>query len=154
MLDPGGQGTMARYVGQQVGGADHSDGRLTARPGKPGGAPLAAGARPLGRGTGRDGFLYLPKGYLPERPAPLALMLQGAGGNARHGLGPLQDLADSAGLILLAPDSRKQTWDVIMGGYGPDVAFIDRALEQAFSLCAVDPARLAVGGFSDGASYA
>ena len=31
---------------------------------------------------------------------------------------------------------------------------IDQALEEAFSHCAVDPERLAVGGFSDGASYA
>src|SRR5215208_6428757 len=37
---------------------------------------------------------------------------------------------------------------------GPDIAAIDRALEHAFSRCAVDPARVAVGGYSDGASYA
>jgi phospholipase/carboxylesterase len=43
---------------------------------------------------------------------------------------------------------------VILGGYGPDVAFVDRALAAAFARCAVDPARLAVAGFSDGASYA
>ena len=43
---------------------------------------------------------------------------------------------------------------MILGGYGPDVGFVDRALAAAFARCAVDPARLAVGGFSDGASYA
>jgi predicted esterase len=63
-------------------------------------------------------------------------------------------LADEAGLVLLAPESRGTTWDVLRGGYGPDVAFIDRALEQTFGRYAVDPRRLAVGGFSDGASYA
>ncbi|HYG79829.1 MAG TPA: alpha/beta hydrolase-fold protein [Pyrinomonadaceae bacterium] len=57
-------------------------------------------------------------------------------------------------MLLLAPDSRRQTWDVIEGVYGPDVAYIDRALEQTFGLYTVDPARVAVGGFSDGASYA
>jgi predicted esterase len=31
---------------------------------------------------------------------------------------------------------------------------IDRALEQTFSRYAVDPGRVAIGGFSDGASYA
>jgi phospholipase/carboxylesterase len=31
---------------------------------------------------------------------------------------------------------------------------VDRALEQTFSRYAIDPARLAIGGFSDGASYA
>jgi phospholipase/carboxylesterase len=43
---------------------------------------------------------------------------------------------------------------VILGGYGPDVVFIDRALTQIFDTYAVEPRRIAVGGFSDGASYA
>ncbi len=81
-------------------------------------------------------------------------MLHGAGGTARHGLDLLLPFAEEAGLILLAPDSRGRTWDVILGGYGADIAFIDRALAQTFDRYAVDPERLAVGGFSDGASYA
>ena len=52
------------------------------------------------------------------------------------------------------PDSRLRTWDVILGGYGSDVTFLDRALAQTFKRCAVDPAHLAIEGFSDGASYA
>ena len=52
------------------------------------------------------------------------------------------------------PDSRGPPWDVLEGGYGPDVAFLDRALELTFSRCAIDPARIAAEGFSDGASYA
>ena len=40
------------------------------------------------------------------------------------------------------------------GRYGADVRFIDRALENVFARYAVDPKRVAVGGFSDGASYA
>jgi len=39
------------------------------------------------------------------------------------------------------------------GGMGPDVEFIDRALDKVFGLISVDPARLAIGGFSDGATY-
>jgi predicted esterase len=61
---------------------------------------------------------------------------------------------DATGFLLLVPDSRQQTWDVLLGGYGPDVTFIDRALAQTFSRYAVDPRHLAIGGFSDGASYA
>jgi phospholipase/carboxylesterase len=38
--------------------------------------------------------------------------------------------------------------------YGPNLALIDRALEQTFSRYAVAPERVAIGGFSDGASYA
>jgi phospholipase/carboxylesterase len=56
--------------------------------------------------------------------------------------------------MLLAPDSRAYTWDVVLGGFGPDVEFVDRALARAFSLREVDPAHVAIGGFSDGASYA
>ncbi len=43
---------------------------------------------------------------------------------------------------------------MIDGGYGPDVDFVDRALRQTFERYAVDPAHVAVEGFSDGASYA
>jgi phospholipase/carboxylesterase len=41
-----------------------------------------------------------------------------------------------------------------MDDFGPDVEFIDRALERTFEMCDLDPARIAIGGFSDGASYA
>jgi phospholipase/carboxylesterase len=59
-------------------------------------------------------------------------------------------------MLLLVPTSKEYTWDVIVGRgrYGPDVAAIDRALESMFRRYAIDPTRIAVGGFSDGASYA
>ena len=117
--------------------------------------PVATvGLRPLGLDDTRDGFLYVPAGYRPERPAPLILALHGAGGTAQHALEPLLPLADEAGLLLLAPASRRATWDLITGGYGPDVAFIDRALALVFARHAVDEAHIAAEGFSDGASYA
>jgi len=43
---------------------------------------------------------------------------------------------------------------MIVGGYGPDITTIDRALEYTFDQCAVDPGAVILGGFSDGASYA
>jgi predicted esterase len=83
------------------------------------------------------------------------LTLHGATGSGRRGLRRLQPLADAAGLILLAPDSRGTTWDVAMtGGFGPDPEFVDRALDLVFARYAVDPSRLVAEGFSDGASYA
>jgi len=128
-------------------------GRLQARPAPPiGTAP--PGLQPLELETRRDGQLYVPAGYRPDQPAPLVLMLHGAGGSALGGLTPFLSLADAAGLILLAPDSRGTTWDVIRGTFGADVAFIDRALTHTFERCAVDPARMAIEGFSDGATYA
>lgn len=130
--------------------------RLEARPEsfQPNDAAAPRGLQHLGLDGQREGLLYVPAGYRPDQPAPLVLMLHGAGGNAHHGLAPYHDLADEAGLILLAPDSRRQTWDLLMGGYGPDVAYVDAALDQTFARYAVDPARVAAEGFSDGASYA
>jgi predicted esterase len=61
---------------------------------------------------------------------------------------------DSSDFAILIPDSRGPTWDAIRGDYGPDIAFIDSALKVVFSRISVDPARVIVGGFSDGASYA
>jgi predicted esterase len=129
-------------------------GRLTARPAARPESTAKPGLHPLELDGRRDGLLYVPTGYRADRPAPLVLMLHGAGGDARGALSPFRAEADAAGLLLLATDSRGQTWDVIRGGYGPDVAFIDQALAQTFSRCAVDPARIAAEGFSDGASYA
>src|SRR5215212_7108926 len=106
-------------------------------------------------GAARDSYLYVPATYRVERPVPLVLLLHGAGGHAHQCLDLLRSLADAAGLLLLAPASRDRTWDLLVGRrYGPDLALIDRALEQTFSRYAVAPERVAIGGFSDGASYA
>ena len=152
---PGGERGMARNKVQRPGSTAPAEGRLLARPMRPAGTGTGLpGLHRLGLADARDGLLYVPSGYRPEHPAPLVVMLHGAGGNAQHGLNPFIGLADEAGVMLLAPDSRGQTWDVILGGYGPDVAFIDRALAQTFSRYAVDPTHVAAEGFSDGASYA
>jgi predicted esterase len=81
-------------------------------------------------------------------------MLHGAGQSAQIGIRPFLPLADAARVILLAPDSRTQTWDFLYGPYGADVAFIDRALAFVFRRCRIDASRIFVEGFSDGASYA
>lgn len=133
------------------------DGCLSARPvlrrsGAPASAPT--GLQRLDLPDEGEALLYVPAGYRADHPVPLVLSLHGAGGNARQGLALLQGSADEAGFLLLAPSVQQATWDVIRGGYGPDVFLIDRALEQIFSRYNVDPAHIAVGGFSDGASYA
>jgi phospholipase/carboxylesterase len=112
------------------------------------------GLRRLRLESERDGFVYVPASYSVTRAAPLVLLLHGAGGAARQTVPLLQGLADKAGMILLVPDSRGATWDLIEGGYGADVSFIDRALAQTFSRYNIDAGRVACAGFSDGASYA
>ena len=133
----------------------YAKGRLKARPSEPDGA-APVGLRPLELG-GSEGYLYVPAGYAARRgPAPLALLLHGAGEDARDGLAQLRQQADEEDLILLALSSRGPTWDLVLGRgrYGKDVAAIDEALGQVFSSYTVDAGRVAVGGYSDGASYA
>jgi len=127
--------------------------RLKSRPATPTGK-IALGEQALALATGRDGLLYVPASYVPSKPAPLVLMLHGATGSARGALRPFRELADEAGIVLLAPESRGGTWDAIRGDYSEDIAFIDRALASVFQRIAIDPARLTIEGFSDGATYA
>ncbi len=144
---------LERNAGEDDSG--HERGRLRARPGPNLTAePVPAGTQPLMPGTGRTGLIYVPSTYSIGQPATLVVTLHGAGGDARGGLAPLRALADEFGLLLLAPESRGRTWDVLVGGFGPDVEVIDRALTRAFDRYVVDPARVIVAGFSDGASYA
>ena len=131
--------------------------RITARPlSAPSEPPLPAGESPLGLGAGgRDGLIYVPK--QTQRPKlPLLLLLHGATGSAQRITGRTAafDLAEEFGVVVLAPDSREVTWDIAMGPSGPDLAFIDRALQHVFAHVAIDSHRFAIGGFSDGASYA
>jgi phospholipase/carboxylesterase len=133
----------------------HSSGLIGARPqviAPPAGA--TPGRHRLELGDRRDGAFLVPERLDASRPAPLILALHGAGGVAPHILDLFAAQAEAQGAIVLAPESRAPTWDVIRGGYGPDVAFIENALNKLFRLHPVDPERIAVGGFSDGASYA
>ncbi|MGY4653034.1 phospholipase/carboxylesterase [Mycobacterium sp. URHB0021] len=141
-------------AGRVTAPADRSAGRLQSRLQPPTVPPAPPGLHKLNFGGGRDGLLYVPTTYRPANPAPFMVLLHGAGGDARGGIDPLLPFADEAGLLLLAPDSRDTTWDVIVGSFGPDVTFIDRALAHVFARYTVDPTRLGVGGFSDGGSYA
>ena len=102
----------------------------------------------------RDGVIYVPRGYTPDTPAPLIVMLHGAG-NTGRAVAYTFPLADEFGIVILAPDSRDEaTWDMLLTGYGPDVEFIGAALKHTFSRCNIDRKRTVLAGHSDGASYA
>jgi len=129
-----------------------ADARLTARPGSPTEAPVP-GESALGIESGRDGLLYVPSGYDPGTPAPLLVLLHGAGGGAADWRPTFAD-AGGRGFVVLALDSRGTTWDRVRGDFGGDVGFMDAALSHTFARCAIDPDRILLAGFSDGASYA
>ena len=133
--------------------------RVLARPMAPT-LTIGSGEHPLGMATvrlrdlaKRDGRLYVPKQAAPQRPLPLIVLLHGGGGRAEDFRSVLP-LAEEFGVVLLVLDSRHNTWDGIDSPFGPDVQFIDAALRYTFERVAIDPARIAIGGLSDGGAYA
>ena len=114
---------------------------------------MEAGRTPIGEHLDRGGLLYVPDAYRADAPAPLLVALHGGGGDAER-WSSLFSACDDHGVVLAAPDSRGHTWDRAQGDFGPDVAFIDAVLRFTFERCAVDEDRIALAGFSDGASYA
>ena len=148
-------GTIASFaVGAPCAGSQQqgSEGRILARP-RSNVPTSGTGQRALGLGTSRDGLIQLPA-KLSTAPLPLLVLLHGAGGSARGITRRLGAFADEAGVAVFAPDSRGSSWDAIGGSLGPDVVFLNRALEKVFESTAVDSERVSIGGFSDGASYA
>lgn len=128
------------------------DGRLNVRVTPPT-RNTAPGLYELGLASVRDGLFYVPTSYRPDVAAPLAVLLHGAGQDATEMVDPIRPLADETGLILLAPDSRDDTWDAIHGEYSVDADFIDQALRFAFERVRVDATRVRIAGFSDGGTY-
>ena len=128
--------------------------RLAARPAAPSGQGPAGSIDPLGLGGARDGAVYAAPTAAIGAPRPLLLLLHGAGGSGKRILTRIQPDVATHGVVILAPDSREPTWDLVRGAAGPDVRFIDGALRAVFARYAIDRNRIAVAGHSDGASYA
>ncbi len=131
--------------------AGDREGRLTARPRAGVSTTLKSGTIGLGRG-GRDGVIRMPSAAL-EGKAPLLVFLHGATQSGAGTIRRIEAAADQSGTVIVAPDSRGTTWDAVRGEFGEDVAYLNQVLEFVFARLDVDPARVAVGGFSDGASY-
>ena len=137
----------------EVTGGAWSDGRIRARPTIPTIVP-PAGITAIPITVGIDGLLFVPTTYKASTPAPVALLLHGAGQNAGELIAPVSTYAESRGLVLVAVSSVGVTWDAIHDELGHDVRSIDTALGWLFARCNVDVSRLGIMGFSDGATYA
>jgi phospholipase/carboxylesterase len=111
---------------------------------------MSLGTNALQLETGREALLHVPS---PEARA-LVIALHGAGGTAREGLDILLPQAGRLGFVLVAPQSAGSTWGAITRGDDRDTPALDRALQDVFARHPVDPERVGVAGFSDGASYA
>jgi poly(3-hydroxybutyrate) depolymerase len=136
-----------------------ADGRLSpwpegaaapVRPAGPGQHPIPVPGQP-------DALLVVPPGVggVGGGRAPLLVFCHGAGGSALGALPLVEAAAADVGALLLLRSSTGRTWDLVLGVPGPDTLTVDAALQQQVAgRCAVDPDRIAVGGFSDGGSYA
>jgi phospholipase/carboxylesterase len=102
----------------------------------------------------RRAYIRVPSSYSASTPTPLIIALHGAGGRGDALASTFASRTDALGAIVLAPNSASQSWDVVEGGYGADVPFINDVLDQTFNRCNIDAGRIALLGFSDGASYA
>ncbi len=115
---------------------------------------LPAGMHDLRFFEGREAQFLVPVSYDKNIPAPLLLLFHGAYGKDGGATGIAQEWANRSGALLLVPKSTELTWDIVRGSCGPDLAFVDALLEWVMQRYTVDPSRIGVAGFSDGASYA
>jgi phospholipase/carboxylesterase len=126
-----------------------SDGRLNARP-RAGVKTSATGQIKLEH----NAVLQIPDNAA-DKPLPLLIMLHGATQRAEDMFWYLGSAHEEAGVAVLAPNSIETTWDALGNrAFGEDVCALDQVLERVFETTAIDPARVSVGGFSDGATYA
>lgn len=105
---------------------------------------------------GTSGLAYLPDIPSRVRTIPLLLFLHGANRTIEQFVESFRPACDAAGVMLLAPYSELGTWDAIRsnGVFGPDLVGLDSALSWAFDRVPVEPTKVAISGFSDGATYA
>lgn len=128
--------------------------RLKARPSDP-----RKVARTLATGVTRHSIgdtevvAYLPPSAQERDRVPLMVFLHGANRTVDAFVERFRPFADAHGVMLLLPFAVVGTWDAIRYYFGPDVAAIDEALRWTFARVPVDPARILLSGFSDGATY-
>ncbi|WP_171946501.1 esterase [Hyphomicrobium sp. CS1GBMeth3] len=131
----------------------HLAGRLTFRHRKPTKAPLPPGRHDLGLFEERDYVMVVPDGIDATKPTPFMVLFHGGGGSAEKILPIMKQHAEDNKFLLLVPQSLLPTWDIVIAGNGPDLERLDIALAEVASRFALDPARFAFAGHSDGGSY-
>ncbi|MEO7655543.1 MAG: alpha/beta hydrolase-fold protein [Sphingomicrobium sp.] len=152
------------FTSAALSAADIGKGELSARPAASV-QTLAAGETKLDSG----GIIYRPA-TLPAGSRPLLVLLHGHGQDNQQFIRMLEPWADHCGAIIFAPKAERITWDIIAKAkslessrsaprnapkkFGADAGRIDGELKSLFAAAPVDPRKVAIMGFSDGASYA
>jgi hypothetical protein len=103
---------------------NYRHGRLTVRAGPPVAPATRTGLVSFDGPAGDARALAYVPGPVDDGPYRLAVLLHGAGGAAGHALQLLRGVADAERLLLVAPQSVGRTWDLVVGGFGPDVPAI------------------------------
>ncbi len=128
-------------------------GRLKFTHAKPTQPPFGPGRHYLGLSEERDYLLFVPESVDPTKPVKLLVLFHGAGGFPDKILKFFAEHAEREGFVILAPHSTLITWDLVIGGSGPDIERLDKALSIVADHFDLDPKHFAFGGFSDGCSY-
>jgi phospholipase/carboxylesterase len=89
-----------------------------------------------------------------KRPYALIVALHGSGGSPNGAIEAFGGAWKVPGLVFVAPAAKGPTWSVIFSDRDLDLESVDLAVAEAWARCPLDHDRLALGGFSDGATYA
>ena len=98
--------------------------------------------------------LLTPTEIDPGRKYPLITVLHGAGRQDEMLVKAVRDEPDRRQAFFLVPRSLLPTWDLIASAGRPDLDFLEFAYDLVYRRYPIDPARQALLGYSDGASYA
>lgn len=115
--------------------------------------PPADGIAKIGNGV-THAFLLTPPAIDPERRYPLITVLHGAGRQDELLCRGYRNEAAARDALILIPRSTDTTWDLLTGSDGPDLDFLSHLYDGIYQRLPIDPARQALIGYSDGASYA
>lgn len=153
----------AALAGSQALAADIAKGELSARP-STSTLTLAPGETRLDGG----GYIYRPA-TLPPGNRPLLVLLHGHSHDHHQFLRMFEPWADHCGAIVFAPKAKRTTWDIIAKAkelearrsaprisptkFGDDLARVDAQMKALFASAPIDPKKIVLLGFSDGASY-
>ncbi|HEX4929995.1 MAG TPA: hypothetical protein VFV62_04730 [Gaiellaceae bacterium] len=125
------------------------DDRKQAVPKRP---PCSPGEHSLRLENGQAALMRVtPPG---PRERALAVVLHGAGQTPTDALEAFRGGWKERGLVLIAPASKGQTWSILDSQVDQDLESVNLALAEAYKRCRIDRTRIAVGGFSDGGTYA
>lgn len=115
----------------------------------------APGISPIWFDTDRLTYLRVPPSYRRGHPLPLAIALHGGGQRGDFWMSGYGALTDAAGIVLIAPESATLSWDAIeTNRFSRDMLMLNAVIAETFDRVDIDASRIALIGFSDGASYA